>query len=562
MGIDNLIYSKAFDRFLLAMKELDETFPDELQRILDEVCSLLHIAQIEVVFYENVHMEQLQHGETVVLYQKNDVDRVRVFSQRETTSKGNVIFYNAYQQSGDDDWDSQVLEKIQVLLSMIFLFNGRTRLVKIAEKATFYDKDLELPNLVYFKKYASGVMEKGEWNQYIVSFFNLNRFSMVNHQLGRALATTVMKKYILQLQDLLGDVGIVCRVGGDNFITAFRQEQLDMVTEYLQGMPIVHNELSNERVVIRANAGYFIVKENDLSVDIAIDRAHMACYSAKNSVSKSYVFYDDNLKKKREHSNFVERNFQDALENEEFLVYYQPKVLLRNYRLAGAEALCRWKHDGKIIPPDEFISVLEQDNSICKLDFYVLEKVCKDIRRWMDTKRNVVRVSVNMSRRHMGDPELLHKIIAIIDKYQVPHEYIEIELTETLSDVGFCDLKNIVCGLKQEGIYTSVDDFGVGYSSLNLIRQVPWDVVKIDKSFVPEQMKKSSVKYIMLRHLLSMIQDMGLRCIVEGVETVEQVRLLKENNCYYAQGYYFDRPLVVDEFEKRLDALDEKPMAI
>lgn len=559
MGIDNLIYSKAFDRFLLQMKQLEEPFPEELQTILDEVCRLLHIGKIEVAFYENSYFEKMNQGDFVVIYQDGNVDESRMYSQRETTGKGNVVFYKAYHRLEGEDWDAVEIEKIQVLLSMMFLFNGRSRLMKLAERMTFYDRDLELPNMAYFKRLAGGISAKGEFDNYIVCFFNLSRFAAVNQQLGRAIATTVMKKFIIQLQDMLGADGTVCRVGGDNFVSIFRKEQLDSVIEFLQGMPIVHNEATNERVVIRANAGYYIVKEKNLSVDLAIDRAHIACQSAKKVSGKAYMFYDENLKNRRDYMNFIESTFQEALEKEEFFVYYQPKVLLRDYRLAGAEALCRWKHDGKIIPPNDFIPILEQDNAICQLDFYMLERVCRDIRRWLDTNRTVVRVSVNMSRRHMGDPELLHKIISIIDKYNVPHEYIEIELTETMTDVGFYDLKTIVCGLKEQGIYTSVDDFGVGYSSLNLIRQVPWDVIKIDKSFVPEQMKQSSVKYIMLRHLLSMIRDMGLKCIVEGVETVEQVRILKENHCYYAQGYYFDRPLVIEEFEKRLDSLDYVP---
>ena len=142
--------------------------------------------------------------------------------------------------------------------------------------------------------------------------------------------------------------------------------------------------------------------------------------------------------------------------------------------------------------------------------------------------------------------------MAIIDRYHVPLEYIEIELTETAMDVDFGELKNIVYGLHEQGISTSVDDFGMGYSSLNLIRELPWNVLKIDKSFLPEEKDDSLQKYVMLKHLIALSQDMGLECIVEGVETVEHVKLIKENNCYLAQGFYFDKPLPVYEFEKRL----------
>ena len=167
-----------------------------------------------------------------------------------------------------------------------------------------------------------------------------------------------------------------------------------------------------------------------------------------------------------------------------------------------------------------------------------------------------MKVSVNLSRLHLGDADLLENILGIIDKHNVPHEYIEIELTETTTDVDFTELKKIVNGLREQGISTSVDDFGMGYSSLNLIRELPWNVLKIDKSFLPtsaENQDPSKVK--MLRHIITMSQDLGLECIVEGVETAEQVKLLKECQCYLAQGFYFDKPLPVKEFERRLDEM-------
>lgn len=247
------------------------------------------------------------------------------------------------------------------------------------------------------------------------------------------------------------------------------------------------------------------------------------------------------------------RRFDEALENNEFLVYYQPKVSLRNYRLSGAEALVRW--DGKpIIFPDNFIPELEKTHAICKLDFYILEQVCADLRQWIDQGRRIVKVSVNFSRRHLDDEKFLLEIISIIDKYEVPHEFLEVELTETTTDVSFGQLRKIIDGLHQQQISTSVDDFGVGYSSMNLIRELPWDVLKIDKSFLPKS-ENDHRQYVMLKHIISLAHDIGLDTIVEGVETLEHIKMLKENNCFLAQGYYFDRPLPKAEFEKRLSGI-------
>ena len=206
------------------------------------------------------------------------------------------------------------------------------------------------------------------------------------------------------------------------------------------------------------------------------------------------------------------------------------------------------------MPPIEFIPVLEETNDICKLDYYVLDMVCENIRKWLDQGRKVVRVSVNLSRRHMINPNLLSTLITIIDSHNVPHEYIEIELTETTTDVEFKDIRRVVDGLHEQHIYTSVDDFGMGYSSLNLIRVVPWNVLKVDKIFLPLDGESSdSTRSVMFKYVVAMAKEIGLECIVEGVETPAQLELLRKNECELAQGYLFDKPLPIEEFEKRLD---------
>ena len=202
----------------------------------------------------------------------------------------------------------------------------------------------------------------------------------------------------------------------------------------------------------------------------------------------------------------------------------------------------------------EFIPILEQTSDICKLDFYMLDLVCCDIRRWLDEGRKAIRVSINLSRKHMMDHRLLDTIMTIIDRHNVPHEYIEIELTETTTDVEFRDLRRVVGGLQDNNICTSVDDFGMGYSSLNLIRVIPWNVLKVDRSFLPlDSEGPDNIRSIMFKHVVSMAKELGLECIVEGVETTAQLGILRENSCELAQGFLFDCPLPVDEFEKRLD---------
>ena len=249
----------------------------------------------------------------------------------------------------------------------------------------------------------------------------------------------------------------------------------------------------------------------------------------------------------------VRRHFEEALEKEYFHAFYQPKVDVKTGKIIGAEALCRWIYEGSVVPPMEFIPILEQNTDICRLDFYMLDRVCKDIRSWLDKGLNVVRVSVNLSRKHLLDVDLLEHLMRVIDKNKVPYKYIEIELTETTTEVEYKKLRRLVEGLREVGISTAVDDFGVGYSSLNLIRELPWNVLKIDRSLLPgvgnDNRKMSN---LMFRHIAAMAKDMGLECITEGVETADQVEVLKKNDCPYAQGFFYDKPLPVEEFEERL----------
>ena len=302
--------------------------------------------------------------------------------------------------------------------------------------------------------------------------------------------------------------------------------------------------------VLRMTKNFVFEEAGDI-----MDRLVTSSQTAKMGGKDSIVFFDDKMEVGKEKRMKIQQLFPIALKNEEFKVFYQPKIDIETGELIGAEALCRWFRDGKIVPPMEFIPILEQNTDICQLDFYMLDHTCKDIRRWLDEGRKVVRVSVNLSRKHMMDVDLLEHIMEIVDRNNVPHEYIEIELTETTTDVEFRDLKRVVSGLQQAGICTSVDDFGMGYSSLNLIREIPWNVLKVDRSFLPlDDDNSQSTRSVMFKYVVGMAKELGLECIAEGVETEKQVKILRDNQCIFAQGYFFDKPLPLSEFEERLSS--------
>lgn len=506
-------------------------------KILQNVCESLNVGRVEVLVDDGATKK---HS---VVYDHSVYDMSKCSMQ-----KVDNMTFTIYALP-DKALESE--DKIRLFSQMLVAFVENDN--KQAEKTSFYDDNLGVHTIGYFSQTVETLINNLEITMYGACFFNLKSFSIINEKIGREQGTYVMKRFVTQLEELIGKRGCVCRMGGDNFIMLFPKEKIDVVIVYLKGTPVIYDETLGEQIMVSANGGYYMIPNSDIKVSDILDRVSSAVKIAQDNPKELVVFYDDKLQHQKDHIKNMESMFGPAIQNEEFLVYYQPKVKLKKYNLHGAEALCRWMHNGKLIPPNEFIPIFERSNLICNLDFYMLEHVCRDIRQWLDEGKRVVRVSVNLSRRHMGDMNLLDRIVAVIDKYQVPHEYIEIELTETTTDVEFNDMKQLVWGLHEHGIHTAVDDFGIGYSSINLLRQLPWDVIKIDKSFLPDTADRDTEQYQTISQMLNMLKGMGYMCIVEGVETVEHVKILKDNNCFMAQGFYFDRPLPKEEFSNRLE---------
>lgn len=557
MELNATQYAEALDDFLLKMERLSGEDDPDCQAAVEKIGKLLRIALIKVTFYMAPENEPQGTGEEFCLYRNGTADLKRCFHQRETTSSRNVVAYNIYQKLDEPDWSEQEKEKLQILAKMLFVYNGRARIMKLAEFLLFYDRDLKIYNLTYFKKHADEMIAQNRIGDFTACYFDLEHFSNVNQQVGIERGNQIMFSFVRRLYELFSDSEdeLVCRVGGDNFIAIFYKEHTDAIKKFLEGVEISVDDSMQTKVLITASAGFYVIPGNCVTSSDIVDRVSMANSVAKNLAAESAVFYNEALLHHVNDITVVQNLFPEALKNEEFLVYYQPKVYLKNYELIGAEALCRWKHNGEIIPPGRFIPVLEQSKAICALDFYMLDHVCRDIRKWLDEGRRVVKISVNLSRCHFGNINLLNDILNTIDKHKVPHEYIEIELTETTTDVSFKDLKDIVFGLQANGISTAVDDFGTGYSSLNLVRELPWNMIKIDKSFLDKNENAPGQNGVMLKHIIAMSQEMGITSIVEGVETIEHVKMLKENNCFLAQGFCFDKPLPKNVFENRLEQL-------
>lgn len=245
------------------------------------------------------------------------------------------------------------------------------------------------------------------------------------------------------------------------------------------------------------------------------------------------------------------RKLLDAIKNKEFVVYYQPKVSISDMKISGAEALVRWQCGDTLLPPVKFIPFCERTGLVIDIDFYVLEETCKQMRKWLDEGLDLVRISVNFSKYHFNETGIAERIYNVIKGYGIPTEYIEVEFTET----AYLDkeelLEATVDKLKSYGIKSSIDDFGSGYSSLNLLQNMDFEVVKLDKSLLGKGVENSKAKKV-ISSIIHMAKELDMEVLAEGVETCEELELLRNLNCDIVQGFFFDKPLPKEEFELRL----------
>ena len=554
MIFDYKAYSRLLNEFIIEGEKIEQYRGPAFNKILEPICKFLRISRISSAVFDSTCDSAIIKSAPHIYYDDGNADSTRVLKFTENNVRACKANYSFMQSKSGQDWSEEEVQQIEAFEKLIYTFCDRSYASTIAKDLSMFDNDLMVYPLTFFLATVKNLIRQGRIGEFGGVYFNIKHFSSINDRFGRDCATNIMKQFIHGIQEKILYEECICRVGGDNFVVLFKKDNLNIIKNYLSGMPITFND--GETVTVTTTAGYYMIPEATESATDVMDRISTAYQLAKSVYKRPFLFYDDEIMQHQTHVKEIEMMFPSAIENEEFKVFYQPKTQLNNYQLAGAEALCRWFRNGKVISPGEFIPVLEGSKAICTLDFYMLDHVCRDIRRWLDEGREAVKVSVNLSRLHLGDEDLLESILRIIDKYKVPHHFIEIELTETTTDVDYEELKKIVYGLREQDISTSVDDFGVGYSSLNLIREMPWNVLKIDKSFLPTQEEENNdpSKVKMLRHIITMSQDLGLECLVEGVETAEQVKLLKDCKCYLAQGFYFDRPLPVKEFEQKLES--------
>jgi len=454
-------------------------------------------------------------------------------------------------------WNDKDISDIQFMNNLAYNLAGKIRMSELASEFYYYDTETGLPNLKKLEKFAVKLTLNRKISNYETAFLNIIGFNYITKKVGYKTGVGILSQYGQQLISLLDEDEMAARMGGDNFVIFFKKENEQKILEFLEGTNIGVDFAGNSiNFHIRARAGIYKVQQSDETFGSIMNKISATANYAKSISRIPVVFYSEEIEKLVLKHKEYSQKFKDALENGEFFVMYQPKVYTDNNSVYGGEALVRWINDGKIVPPGDFIEILEKEHLICQLDFYVLEETCKNIRRWIDSGAKPVKISVNFSNEHLYGENLVERITEVVDKYEVDHSLIEIEMTETVDAEATKKLLGYVKGLHENNFTIAIDDFGIGYSSLHLLQSVCVDVLKIDKAFVSDVAEDENKREnVILKHIINMAADIGLEIVAEGVETDIQRDKLKEMNCHRIQGYVYDKPLKESDFYHRITSM-------
>lgn len=450
-------------------------------------------------------------------------------------------------------WTDMMKSESFIMARTVYLLMGRARAMKELMRLTFQDSLTGVGNEARLYQYISELIDKQVFHHYHSNFINIKNMKLMNNRFSDRGGDRIIILYSHHLNEFVGNDGLVVRLGGDNFFVLIKDEREQDFLNHMKEVVVEFNTPDGTSVPVHVDAriGYYNIKEHDRHRE-AMRKSDIALIVCRKT-NASVVEFQECMSEKMMRNKALEENFPSAIENREFVVFYQPKADISNgdeFKLCGAEALVRWKKDGSIIPPLEFISLLENNGMINNLDFYVFDTICSDIREALDAGYPVVRISSNFSRRHLADANFANKIESIMKKHNVDAKYIEVEITESYDADDNEALKSFEQRMHALGVQVSVDDFGSGFSSIRMVKDIVADTIKIDKSII-DGVGQNEGDHIIVSHVIKMIKELGKDVIAEGVETKEQADLLLSFGCDKIQGYLFGRPMPKEEFVRQ-----------
>ncbi len=443
---------------------------------------------------------------------------------------------------------------IFILVSLIITtWYIKSSLLHSVEKNAYYDPLTGLPNLLKIKLDMKNILENNKDKLYTIVKCDIENFKTINEMYGFETGNKVLQAFKI-LQDRLENQGvIVARVGIDEFLIFASDGFLDDIETKKTFYERYHKQLipEIEKYSLVFKYGRYHIEPDETNVDKIVSRVSHAHKMAKESKDVSLCDYDSFFIKKLMREAEITNKKETAIENEDFKVYLQPKFCVESEKLVGAEALVRWiEGNGAIIYPDEFIPLFEKNRFIMQLDKYMVEKTCQIIQSWISSNKQIIPISINCSRINLSNPDYLNNLVEITDKYNIPHEYIDIELTESIMLGNEDLLDKLLKDLQQFGFKNSIDDFGAGYSSLGLLKNLNINTLKLDRSFFGNS-KDIERSNKVVEGIIQLAHSLDINVVAEGIETSEQFLSMKAVKCDAVQGYYFAKPMPAIEFEAK-----------
>lgn len=405
----------------------------------------------------------------------------------------------------------------------------------------------------FFYRRVESLLQEDPEGAYDIVCSDIEDFKLVNANYGIEVGDDLLRCIARHNMDCVGDDGVCGRLGADTFAVFRKRKALRTQEEIGRLYTETFADAPVKNFVMKY--GVFAIEDRSVSVSVMCDRAQVALNSIKGRYGVHYALYDDSMREKMFREHQLSDCMEEALEQEQFLVYLQPKHDVGTEAVIGAEALVRWQHpELGFISPGEFIELFEKNGFISKLDWYILEETCRLQQRWISEGRRTVPLSVNASRADFNDDDYPEAVEALVDSYGLPHELIHIEVTESAYTDNPHQIISAVSRLRDKGFLIEMDDFGSGYSSLNTLSELPVDILKLDMRFI----QSSDGFYLngrrgIIGFIISLSKWLQLSTVAEGVETEDELEQLKTLGCDCIQGFFFSKPMPVAEFEEYID---------
>ncbi|MGY0374290.1 sensor domain-containing protein [Clostridium sp. JNZ J1-5] len=423
-------------------------------------------------------------------------------------------------------------------------------------RMAYHDMLTGLPNRTLCNDYLNNSLINASLNNDMVGilFLDFDRFKCINDTLGHFIGDKLLENITERLKFILDKSDFIARAGGDEFLVILpkvtdkgkiKAIAEKIVSEFRQ--PII---IDGYELYTTVSLGISVYPFDGTDVRTLMKNAEIAMYKAKDSGRDNYRVFTQSMKNVIYDNFYFANNLRNAIEREELVVYYQPKIDIQEGKVTGVEALIRWDHpELGLIPPAKFISIAEETGLIVPIGEWVLRRACAQNKAWQDAGYKPIKMAVNISARQLQQKDLYEKLVEILKETNLEAKYLELEITESIAIKNIDKTNDMLNNLKELGVNIAMDDFGTGYSALSYLNQISIDILKIDQSFIRNLALSEHNKEI-AAFIIKMAHALELKVTAEGVETEEDINFLKRHKCDYVQGYYFSRPIPSDEFEK------------